>query len=172
MEPTEAGDDALAVLPAGCGPDPIEVRRARRSDVPAIVALIADDPLGRTRDGADGPGGLGPYLAGFERVAADPNQLLVVAVAAGEVVGTLQLSLLPGVARRGAVRAQIEAVRIGAGHRSHGLGGALVRWAVEEARRRGCALVQLTSDKRRPDAHRFYERLGFVATHEGFKLDL
>jgi GNAT superfamily N-acetyltransferase len=90
----------------------------------------------------------------------------------GEVVGTLQLSLLPGLSRRGALRAQIEGVRVARTARGLGLGPVLMGWAIEEARRRGCVLVQLTSDKARPDAHRFYDRLGFVATHEGYKLPL
>jgi GNAT superfamily N-acetyltransferase len=88
------------------------------------------------------------------------------------VVGTLQLTLIPGMARRGALRAQIEAVRVRENLRGRGLGSALLAWAVDEARRRGCALVQLTSDKRRAEAHRLYGRLGFEASHEGFKLRL
>ena len=87
-------------------------------------------------------------------------------------MGTFQLSFLPGLARRGALRAQIEAVRVRADHRGRGLGAAMIGWAIEEARRRGCALVQLTTDKARADAHRFYEGLGFVASHEGLKLPL
>jgi GNAT superfamily N-acetyltransferase len=97
---------------------------------------------------------------------------LVVAAEGGMPVGTLQLSFIPGLARQGALRAQIEAVRVRADHRSSGLGTAMVDWAVAEARRRGCSLVQLTTDRRRPDARRFYERLGFVATHDGLKLPL
>jgi GNAT superfamily N-acetyltransferase len=87
-------------------------------------------------------------------------------------VGTVQLSFLPGLARRGALRAQLEAVRVRADQRGRGVGAAMIGWAIEEARRRGCALVQLTSDKSRPDAHRFYAGLGFVASHEGLKLPL
>src|SRR5215217_3218946 len=102
---------------------------------------------------------------------ADPAQLLVVVTdAADAVVATLQLTFIPGLARRGALRAQIEAVRVRADLRGRGLGQALFAWAIEEASRRGCALVQLTTDKRREDAHRFYGRLGFTASHEGFKL--
>ena len=88
------------------------------------------------------------------------------------MAGTFQLSFLPGLARRGALRAQIEAVRVAAGARGGGLGAAMMTWAIDESRRRGCALVQLTSDKSRTDAHRFYQRLGFTATHEGMKLKL
>ena len=138
----------------------------------AIVELLAADQLGATRDGADDDEGLEPYRRAFEAIDADPAHLLLVAESGGEIVATMQLSFLPGLARRGALRAQIEAVRVRVDQRGSGLGGELMIWAIEEARRRGCALVQLTSDKRRTDAHRFYERLGFVASHEGFKLAL
>ena len=148
------------------------LRPARIDDVRAIVELLAADQLGATRDGADDDEGLEPYRRAFEAIDADPAQLLLVAESGGEIVATMQLSFLPGLARRGALRAQIEAVRVRADQRGSGLGGELMIWAIEEARRRGCALVQLTSDKRRTDAHRFYERLGFVASHEGFKLAL
>jgi GNAT superfamily N-acetyltransferase len=148
------------------------LRPARIDDVRAIVELLAADQLGATRDGADDDEGLEPYRRAFEAIDADPAHLLLVAESGGEIVATMQLSFLPGLARRGALRAQIEAVRVRADQRGSGLGGELMIWAIEEARRRGCALVQLTSDKRRTDAHRFYERLGFVASHEGFKLAL
>ena len=113
-----------------------------------------------------------PYVLAFEAVDADPAHLLVVAEDGGRVVATLQLSFLPGLARRGALRAQVEGVRVHPGRRSSGLGSALLEWARIEAERRGCALIQLTSDKRRADAHRFYTRLGYVPSHEGFKLGL
>ena len=136
----------------------------------AIVALLAADQLGASRDG--GPD-LAPYERAFAALDADPAQLLVCAEApGGDVVGTLQLSFIPGLARRGGLRAQIEAVRVREDLRGRGLGAAMFAWAIGEARRRGCALVQLTTDKRRADAHRFYERLGFTASHEGFKLTL
>jgi GNAT superfamily N-acetyltransferase len=107
------------------------------------------------------------------RSDADPAQLLVVVTdVADMVVGTLQLSFIPGVARRGALRAQIEAVRVAARLRGRGVGAAMLGWAIKEAKRRNCALVQLTSDKRRSQAHRLYGRLGFVASHDGFKLGL
>jgi GNAT superfamily N-acetyltransferase len=147
---------------------PVVVRRATADDVPAVVEMLADDPLGRSREGADPAA----YRRAFERVDADPNQLLVVAVAGGEVIGTLQLSVIAGLSRGGALRGQIEAVRIRADHRDRGTGTDLVRWAIGEARRRGCAMVQLTTDKSRVDARRFYERLGFVASHEGLKMAL
>ncbi len=149
----------------------ITLRRARRADVVELVALITADPVAQTR--GDLPDqDIGPYLDAFDAIDADPSELLVTADRNGAVVGTFQLSFLPGLARRGATRAQIEAVRVREDHRGSGLGGAMIRWAIAEAQQRGCALIQLTSDERRVDAHRFYERLGFVATHIGFKLKL
>jgi GNAT superfamily N-acetyltransferase len=148
------------------------LRQASIEDVPSIVYLLADDSLGRSRERVDGVDPLRPYRQAFEAIDADPAHLLLVAEADGEVVATMQLSFLPGLARQGALRAQLEAVRVRADHRGSGLGQAMLTWAVDEARRRDCALVQLTSDKRRPDAHRFYLSLGFVASHEGFKLAL
>jgi len=147
----------------------VTLRPATAGDVPAIVELLADDPIGARRDSA---ADLRPYLRAFEAIDADPGQLLLVAEAGGAVVATLQLSLLPGLARRGALRAQLEAIRVHSRHRGSGLGRAMVGWAIAEARRRGCAVVQLTSDKQRTEAHRFYAELGFVASHEGFKLTL
>lgn len=145
------------------------IRRAEASDVAAIVAMLADDPLGATRESPDD---LTPYLAAHARLAADPNQYLVVAERAGKVVGTLQLTLIPGLSRRAATRSLIEGVRVHADERGSGLGTLLIEWAVETSRAEGCQLVQLTSDATREDAHRFYERLGFVASHVGFKLQL
>ncbi|MFF9814590.1 GNAT family N-acetyltransferase [Streptomyces sp. NPDC014006] len=147
----------------------LEIRAAVPDDVPAIVAMLADDPLGAQRESPDD---LAPYLSAFESIAADLNQRLVVAVREGRIVGTLQLTLIPGLSRRGATRSIIEAVRIHADERGSGLGTRLIEWAVEESRRLGCQLVQLTSDKSRTDAHRFYERLGFESSHLGFKLSL
>ncbi|WP_374986787.1 GNAT family N-acetyltransferase [Streptomyces fradiae] len=147
----------------------LAIRRATISDVPAIVALLADDPLGAQRES---PGDLAPYLSAFERVVADPHQHLVVAVRESKVVGTLHLTVIPGLSRRGATRSLIEAVRVHADARGTGLGTVLVEWAIQESRRQDCALVQLTSDVSRTDAHRFYQRLGFTASHLGFKLAL
>ncbi|WP_416970145.1 GNAT family N-acetyltransferase [Streptomyces sp. 4F14] len=147
----------------------LTIRGAGADDLPAIVALLADDPLGARRESPDD---LAPYRAAFERIGADPNQRLVVAVRAGEVVGTLQLTIVPGLSRKGSTRSIIEAVRIRADERGGGLGTRFIEWAVEESRREGCQLVQLTSDATRVDAHRFYERLGFEASHVGFKLAL
>ncbi|TPG19806.1 GNAT family N-acetyltransferase [Pedococcus bigeumensis] len=160
----------LAVLgyadPAG---GEVVLRRATAADVGAIVALIADDQLGATRDD---PANLAAYLPAFAAIDADPAQLLVVLDDGGTVVGTMQVSFIPGLSRGGAMRGQIEAVRVAASHRGRRLGEQMIRWAVEESGRRGCALVQLTTDKSRADAQRFYERLGFTASHEGFKMTL
>lgn len=151
----------------------VQLREAVVDDVPAIVTLLAADQLGATRDGVSTEADLPPYLRAFRAIAADPAHLLLVADVVGDaVVATLQLSFLPGLARRGALRAQIEAVRVDAAHCGAGLGGAMLEWASGEARRRGCALVQLTTDRSRADAHRFYERIGFIASHDGYKLPL
>jgi GNAT superfamily N-acetyltransferase len=122
--------------------------------------------------GLRGPQDRDAYEQAFRAIDRDPAQLLVVAEAEGQVVATLQLSFIPGLSRRGALRAQVESVRVSAAYRGQGLGQAILTWAIAEARRRGCALVQLTTDKSRTGAHRFYERLGFVASHEGLKLPL
>ncbi len=150
------------------GAEHLRVRRAEAADLPALVALLADDPLGAARESA-GEGSASAYARAFALVDADPAHLLVAVQDADDVVGTLQLSFLPGLSRRGELRAQIEAVRIRADRRGAGAGEALIAWALAEARRRGCGLVQLTTDRSRRDAHRFYERLGFVASHVGYK---
>jgi GNAT superfamily N-acetyltransferase len=147
----------------------LEIRPAVTADVPAIVAMLADDPLGAQRESPDD---LAPYLTALERLVADPNQHLVVAVREDRVVGTLQLTIIPGLSRRGSTRSIIEGVRVHADERGSGLGTQLIEWAVGESRRQDCQLVQLTSDVTRTDAHRFYERLGFEASHVGFKLPL
>ena len=147
----------------------VVIRRATATDVAGIVAMIADDHLGATRESTDD---LTPYLRAFEQIDADPNQVLVVAERNQELVGTLQLTIIPGLSRRGSTRGLIEAVRVAAPARGSGLGTTLIRWAIEESRTRGCTLVQLTSDKTRTNAHRFYTNLGFTNTHEGFKLKL
>lgn len=149
----------------------VRFRRARADDLGAIVALLVDDPLGKLRE--DPSGGLHPaYLAAFAAIDRDPNQLLVVADRGGEVIGCLQLTFIPGLSRRGMWRGQIEAVRVAASARGTGIGKAMLEWTIDACRERGCGLVQLTTDKRRADAHRFYEHLGFQATHVGMKLTL
>jgi GNAT superfamily N-acetyltransferase len=146
----------------------VTFRDARREDVPSIVALLADDLLGASREtGLDDA-----YWAAFDQIAADVNNRLIVAEIDGQIAGTMQLTLLPGLSRHGMLRAQVEAVRVAAGQRGQGLGRAMIEWAIEQARGHGCGLVQLTSDKRRADAIRFYEAVGFTASHEGLKLPL
>ena len=147
----------------------VTIRPATSADVPAIVRLLADDPLGASRET---PEHLAPYEAAFARIDADPQHRLVVAELDSAVVGTLQLTILPGLSRQGATRGLVEAVRVASSARGGGLGTQLLTWAVEAARADGCALVQLTTDASRTDAHRFYERLGFVGSHLGFKLAL
>ena len=154
------------------GTPAIVLRRAEGGDLPAIVGLLAADQLGAARDGIGDDADLQAYRRAFAAIDRDPAHVLVVAEAEGRVVATMQLSFLPGLARRGALRAQIEAVRVDQAYRGRGLGHAMLSWAIGEAGRRGCALVQLTTDKSRTGAHRFYERLGFVASHEGMKLVL
>jgi GNAT superfamily N-acetyltransferase len=146
-------------------------RRAAPEDLPTIVALLADDPIGR---GRESPGSQPDpcYRDAFAAIERDPNQLLAVAERGGDVIGVLQLSFIPGLTRRGMWRGQIEGVRVAAGERGSGIGRAMLEGAVEECRRRGRGLVQLTSDNRRAGAHRFYASLGFVATHRGYKLSL
>lgn len=149
----------------------VSFRAAKPSALPAIIAMLAEDPLGSQREVA----GLPPdrrYVEAFEAIRTDPNQLLVVAADAGAVVGTLQLSFIPGLSRTGTWRGQIEGVRITAARRGEGLGERMVAWAIAACRERGCGLVQLTTDGQRTEAHRFYEKLGFVASHAGYKLAL
>ncbi|GAB4391273.1 MAG: GNAT family N-acetyltransferase [Kiloniellaceae bacterium] len=145
-----------------------KIRRAIADDVPAIVDLLADDELGKTREAPGDP----CYAEAFAAIAADSNQFLAVVDDGGEIVGCLQLSFVPGLSLKGMWRGQIESVRIAASRRGQGLGHVMIDWAIGECRRRGCGLVQLTMNKTRKDSHRFYESLGFVATHEGFKLTL
>jgi len=133
------------------------IRPARRNDVPAIVALLADDPLGRAREEAADPPP-DAYWRAFDDIAAQGGNHLFVAEVAGAVAGCLQLTVIPGLSRRGMRRGLIEAVRVGARYRRLGVGETLIRHAVETARAAGCGLVQLTSDKTRADAHRFYRR--------------
>jgi GNAT superfamily N-acetyltransferase len=147
------------------------VRDAEERDVPAIVALYADDHLGAHREHAGDPLP-DEYWRAFTAISEDPRHRLVVAEEGGRIVATLQLSFLPHLVRGGGERAQIEAVRVAAAHRGTGLGRQLLGWAVEQARERGCVLVQLTTDASRPDARRFYESLGFSASHVGMKLSL
>jgi ribosomal protein S18 acetylase RimI-like enzyme len=147
------------------------MRRATREDVRRIVEMLADDAIGATREQLADPLPRA-YWDAFDAIEGDPNQYLAVAVIEGTVVGCLQLTFVPGLTRLGMWRAVIEGVRVDSTRRGARIGETMVSWAIEESRRRGCGLIQLTTDKRRADAHRFYERLGFEATHEGMKLGL
>jgi GNAT superfamily N-acetyltransferase len=150
---------------------PLTFRRARANDLGVIVGLLADDPIGRTRESSTAELDEN-YAAAFAAIEQDPNQLLAVAERDGRIVGVLQLSFIPGLTRRGMWRGQIEGVRVATAERGSGIGRAMIEWAIAECRKRGCGLVQLTSDKRRAGAHAFYEALGFQATHQGYKLPL
>ena len=152
-------------------PAPIEFRRALAGDLVSIVELLANDPLGAQRERLQSPLPAS-YAAAFAAIDRDPNQELVVACRDRAVVGVMQLTFLPYLTYVGGWRAQIEGVRIAAHERSQGLGRQMIQWAIERARARGCHMVQLTTDKTRPEAKRFYDALGFVASHEGMKLHL
>jgi ribosomal protein S18 acetylase RimI-like enzyme len=168
-------------MPAGSRPPDATAllfRRATRDDLPAIVAMLADDPLGAQRESNTSPLPR-RYHDAFDAIDRDPNIELVVAQAGGAgapgatgLVGVLQLSFIPNISHQGSWRALIEGVRVAAAHRGGGVGRQMLLWAIERARQRGCLMVQLTSDKSRTDAIRFYEGLGFVASHQGLKLHL
>ena len=146
-------------------------RDANLADLPAIVALLAEDTLGEKREDPSLP--LDPaYERAFHLIDANPDQRQIVAEKGGAVIGTMQLTFIPGIAFRGAWRAQIEAVRVAGSLRGQGIGAKMINWAVEQCRARQCRMVQLTSDKSRDAAHRFYERLGWTRSHEGFKIAL
>ncbi|WP_309928369.1 GNAT family N-acetyltransferase [Arthrobacter sp. 1088] len=156
-------------MTADVGSGTFSLRRATKADLPRILALLIDDQLGAARENPDD---LVPYELAFDAIDGDPAHLLVVGELNGDVVATFQLSYLPGLSRKGSWRAQIEAVRVSEVLRGQGVGALMIQWAIDQARDRGCSLVQLTTDKSRVAAHRFYERLGFVASHEGMKLTL
>ena len=149
----------------------LRMRDATIDDLPAIVAMLADDIKGATRENPSLPLDAG-YLAAFDAISADPKMRLVVAERDGRIVGTVQVAILPGLSRKGASRGYLEAVRIAGDLRGHGLGAELVTWAVEQCRAAGCGMVQLTTQRDRIDAHRFYERLGWERSHLGYKLHL
>ena len=152
--------------------DDLRFRRARRDDLPELVRLLAVDPLGARRED-QGPPLSGSYYAEFEAIDRDPNnELVVVETTDGRLAAMLQLTFIPYLTYRGGWRALVDGVRVAMPLRSRGVGRRVFEWAIERARARGCHLIQLTSDKARPDAIRFYETLGFVASHEGMKLHL
>lgn len=173
MSPTP--DITRPLLAAGADGGTFLLRHAARADLPAIVRLLADDAIGAGREhGTD----MAPYELAFEAITADPAHLLLVGELvpqgdeAGPVVATFQLSFLPGISRHGAWRSQLEGVRVAGAVRGQGIGKLMVQWAIDESRRRGCSLVQLTTHASRTGAQRFYAQLGFEASHVGMKLEL
>jgi ribosomal protein S18 acetylase RimI-like enzyme len=149
----------------------IRFRTAAEKDLDSIVAMLADDVLGSTREKYEHPLP-DSYIKAFQAISFDPNNELIVACRGSEVIGVLQITFTPYLTHQGGWRASIEGVRTAASVRGLGVGSDLIKWAIQRAEERGCHLVQLTTDKERPDALRFYERLGFKATHEGLKLRL
>jgi GNAT superfamily N-acetyltransferase len=149
----------------------VTFREATRADLPAIVRLLADDPLGATREN---PGEVIPdaYYRAFDAIAADPNNAVIVAEIDGRIAGTLQLTYIPGLTYTGRERAQIEGVRVASEYRGRGVGQLLIGWVIERARERGCRVVQLTTDRQRPDSIRFYQKIGFRPSHMGMKYPL
>jgi GNAT superfamily N-acetyltransferase len=158
-------NDVMLDLPVGS----VLLRRATLDDLSEIIDLLADDPISAARGDSADAGDREAYELAFAAIDKDPAQRLLVVVDSGAVIGTMQLTVIPGLARRGAARLQIEAVRVASEQRNRGIGAAMIRWALEDARVSSVPLVQLTSDAARVDAHRFYERLGFEASHVGFK---
>lgn len=152
-------------------PETLSFRSAQQDDLPELVRMLADDPLGAHRE-SPGPTVLQDYMAAFAAIDRDPNNELVVAVLDGRSVGMLQITFIPYLTYQGRWRALVEGVRVSSSARSRGIGKALLGWAIERARSRGCVMVQLTTDRAREDALRFYERLGFVPSHHGMKLYL
>jgi ribosomal protein S18 acetylase RimI-like enzyme len=147
----------------------VEIRDARRDELIEILKLLIEGQVPARRETA--PTIPRPtHVAAFEAIASDPNQRLVCAVADGMILGIMQLAFIPGLARDGAWRMEIEGMRVRVEQRSQGIGEQMIRWATDRARERECSVVQLTSDASRVDAHRFYTRLGFRNSHLGFKL--
>ena len=146
-------------------------RHAIARDLPQLVAMLADDDLGAQREDSSQPLNSN-YRAAFDAIDRDPNNILVVAEVEQSIIGMLQLTFIPYLTHIGSWRCLIEGVRIHPDYRGKGLGATLIEWSIDAARKRQCQIVQLTSDKQRPEALRFYESLGFNATHEGFKLKL
>ena len=144
-------------------------REANEADLPTIVAMLADDHLGAQRESLDD---LSVYAEAFAQITGDPRLLQLICERDGEVLGTMQLTLTPGLSRKGMTRMQIEGVRVSSSQRGGGVGREMIAWAIEYAREHGCGLVELTTDKSRVDAHRFYERFGFEQSHLGYKLKL
>ena len=146
-------------------------RLATKGDLGTIVEMLADDPLGASRETINAPLSEA-YLNAFARISSDTNQELTVAEIDGEIVGTFQLTFIQYLTHGGGMRAQVEAVRVNSAHRGEGIGAQLLQYAIKRAKEKGCHLVQLTTDKQRPRAIQFYELLGFIASHEGMKRKL
>lgn len=144
-------------------------RAAIEADLPAIVAMLADDHLGAQRESLDD---LSVYTEALAQITNDPRLLQLVCERDGEILGTMQLTLTPGLSRKGMTRMQIEGVRVSSTLRGGGIGREMIAWAIQYARDHGCGLIELTTDKSRVDAHRFYERFGFERSHLGYKLKL
>lgn len=149
----------------------ISLRKATVEDLDSIVALLADDVLGASREKYETPLPKS-YREAFYAIDSDPNNELIVACRANKVIGVQQLTFTPSITYQGGWRATIEGVRVSASTRGQGVGRLLIEWAIKRAKKRGCHLIQLTTDKKRTEARRFYEQLGFRATHEGMKLKL
>ncbi|WP_277376144.1 GNAT family N-acetyltransferase [Paenibacillus polymyxa] len=149
----------------------MEFKTATLNQLPAIVRLLADDEFGATRERYEKPLPK-EYIEAFAKIEQQMGNSIIVVMVKNEVIGCLQLTLIPGISRLGTTRGQIEGVRIDKDYRGKGVGESLLRYAINEAKTMGCEMIQLTTDKKRKDAHRFYERLGFVASHEGMKLSL
>jgi len=151
--------------------DHLTYRLATKADLPKIVAMLLDDPLGALREKSESVLGESYYKA-FAIIRADANQELTVVELSGEVVGTYHLTFIQYLTHQGGLRAQIEAVRVASSHRGQGIGRSMFQYASERAREKGCYMIQLTTDKQRPEAIKFYKSLGFVASHEGMKRKL
>jgi GNAT superfamily N-acetyltransferase len=149
----------------------LRYRLATAADLPAIVRMLADDTLGSQREKSSDTVSE-KYIHAFEKIAADPNQELTIVEMDGEIVASFQLSFIQYLTYEGGIRAQVEAVRTSSAHRGQGIGNKVFDYIIERAKQRGCHMVQLTSDKKRTDAIRFYDSKGFIATHEGMKLHL
>jgi len=146
-------------------------RRAVEKDIPAIIAMLADDILGASRETTD-PEGHSKYSTAFRAIDGDANQFLLVVEDGIQIVGTLQLTFIAGLSQGGQKRGLIEAVRVARDRRGEKIGEAMIAWSLEKCRRGQCGIVQLTTDKSRKDAHRFYDRLGFKPSHIGYKMRL
>ena len=149
----------------------LNARKMQKADLGVVVSLLADDELGRSREDK-GEVVHADYLRAFEHIDSDVNQYAAIFEINGETIGCLQITFIPGLSRRGSLRGQIEGVRVSRNFRRKGYGAKMIAWAITKCRDRGCKMVQLTTDKKRENAIQFYEKLGFVKSHEGFKLTL